>query len=100
MIRELGSENRLPGAPAQSSSEPAEAAWPMHTVETGERIYCIVSYIAKLEVTTPPGELIYKAMSLLGFSASRKRSWAQMRLATASWIGPTRKIIRSLSSRE
>jgi hypothetical protein len=58
MIRELGSEKRLPGAPAQSSSEPADAAWPMHTVETGERMYCIVSYIAKLEVTTPPGELI------------------------------------------
>jgi hypothetical protein len=43
MIRELGSEKRLPWAPAANNSEPIEAAWPMHTVDTGERMYCIVS---------------------------------------------------------
>ena len=31
-------EKRLPLAPAHNSNEPIEAAWPMHTVETGERM--------------------------------------------------------------
>ena len=43
MIREFGKENRFPLAPAHISSEPIEAAWPMHTVDTGERMYCMVS---------------------------------------------------------
>ncbi len=43
MIRELGRAKRLPLAPAVSSSEPIEAAWPMHTVETSGRMYCMVS---------------------------------------------------------
>ena len=30
----------------------------MQTVETGERMYCMVSYIARPEVTMPPGELM------------------------------------------
>ena len=29
-----------------------------HTVEIGERTYCMVSYIASPDVTTPPGELM------------------------------------------
>ena len=58
MTRELGRQKRLPLAPAASSSEPIEAAMPMQTVDTSERMYCIVSYIARPEVTTPPGELI------------------------------------------
>ena len=33
----------MPLAPAVSSSEPIEAAWPMQSVETGGRMYCIVS---------------------------------------------------------
>ncbi len=43
MIRALGCEIRLPLAPAQSSSEPIEAACPIQTVATDERMYCIVS---------------------------------------------------------
>jgi hypothetical protein len=39
----VGSEKRLPLAPAASSSEPIEAAWPMQTVEMSGRMYCIVS---------------------------------------------------------
>ena len=35
-----------------------EAAWPMHTVLTGLRMYCMVSYIARPAETTPPGLLM------------------------------------------
>ena len=43
MMREFGVAERLPGAPAASSSEPIDAAWPMQTVATFGRTYCIVS---------------------------------------------------------
>ena len=38
-----GNAKRLPLAPAQSSRLPIDAACPKHSVETGERIYCMVS---------------------------------------------------------
>ena len=43
MMRALGSAKRMPFSPAASSSEPIEAAWPMHSVETGGRMNCMVS---------------------------------------------------------
>ena len=43
MIRALGSAMRIPGSPAASRKLPIEAAWPMHTVETLGRMYCMVS---------------------------------------------------------
>ena len=43
MIRLFGSDFRCPGAPAASSSEPMEAAWPMQIVCTWLEMYCIVS---------------------------------------------------------
>lgn len=43
MIRELGSEWRMPGVPAARSREPMLAAWPTHHVQMGFRMYCIVS---------------------------------------------------------
>ena len=43
MIRAFGRAKRLPLAPAHSSRLPIEAAWPMQTVLTGLRMYCIVS---------------------------------------------------------
>ena len=52
------------------------------------------------DVTTPPGLLMYIAISFLGFSDSRNRSCATTRLAVRSWIGPFTKMIRSLSRRE
>ena len=42
-MRELGSALRIPGAPAASSNEPIEHAWPMHSVATGGFTNCIVS---------------------------------------------------------
>jgi hypothetical protein len=33
----------MPFSPAASSSEPMDAAWPMHRVATGGRMNCIVS---------------------------------------------------------
>ena len=49
----------MPGSPAESRKLPIEAHWPMQTVPTRGRIYCIVSWIAMPAVTTPPGELMY-----------------------------------------
>ena len=33
----------MPLVPAVSSSEPIDAAWPTQSVETGGRMYCMVS---------------------------------------------------------
>ena len=77
-----------------------EAAWPMHTVATSGRMYCMVSYIARPEDTTPPGELMYIKMSLVGFSASRNSNCAHTRVDTMSLIGPVMKIMRSFNNRE
>src|SRR6266508_5410204 len=51
-------------------------------------------------VTEPPGELIYRLMSLSGSSASRYSIWATTRLASSSSIYVGRKMIRSLRSLE
>ena len=57
MIRLLVSATRMPGSPAASRKLPIEAAWPMHTVLILGRIYCMVSWIARPAVTTPPGRI-------------------------------------------
>ena len=43
MMRALARLTRMPGSPAASRNDPMEAAWPMQTVPTLGRIYCIVS---------------------------------------------------------
>ena len=43
MIEAFGSEKRMPLAPAVSSSDAADAACPTQSVETGGRMYCMVS---------------------------------------------------------
>ena len=43
MILELGSENRLPSAPAVNKTAPIDAAWPMQYVATSQETNCIVS---------------------------------------------------------
>ena len=43
MTRAFGSAKRLSLAPEQSSRLPMLAAWPMQTVLTGLRTYCMVS---------------------------------------------------------
>jgi hypothetical protein len=43
IMRALGSEKRMFFSPAQRSSDPMEAAWPMHSVETPGLMNCIVS---------------------------------------------------------
>src|SRR5580658_8364123 len=100
MIREFGNENSISFAPAHNSSDPADAACPVHKVDTGGRMNCIVSYIARPDVTTPPGELMYIEISFFGFSASRNRSWATTRVDMPSSIGPVTKMMRSFKSRE
>src|SRR5260221_13936909 len=74
MIRELGSAMRMPGSPAASRKLPIEAAWPMQTVDTFGRIYCMVSWIAMPAVITPPGGVMDIEMFLGGvFGLENKR---------------------------
>ena len=63
MIRELGSEYRLPCAPEASRNAPIDAARPTQTVETSGRMKRIVSKTAIPAVTEPPGLLTYTEMS-------------------------------------
>src|SRR5665647_2664950 len=93
MMRALGSEKRISFAPAHSNSEPADAACPVHSVDTGGRMNCMVSYIASPDVTTPPGELMYIEISFLGFSASRNSNCATTKVAMPSSIGPVIKTV-------
>src|SRR5262249_3660195 len=51
-------------------------------------------------VTEPPGELIYREMSLSGSSASRNSICAITRFARSSSMNVGKKMIRSLNSRE
>ena len=50
---------------------PMEAASPMLMVEMSHLMWCMVSKMAKPEVTEPPGELMYMDMGLELSSASR-----------------------------
>jgi hypothetical protein len=43
MMRALGSDLRLPLAPAPSRNAPMDAAMPKHTVDTSQGMNCIVS---------------------------------------------------------
>ena len=76
------------------------AAWPTQTVETRGLMYCMVSWIARPAVTTPPGELMYMLIGLEGFSLSRNNSWATIREAMLSSIWSVTNTIRSRSRRE
>src|SRR2546428_8109 len=53
----LGSEKRLPFAPAIRTTVPKLAARPMHTVDIGDWTYCMVSQNAKPAPTAPPAGL-------------------------------------------
>jgi hypothetical protein len=58
MILELGSEKRLPLAPAASRKAPMLAANPVHRVDTSGLMKFMVSKIAMPALTEPPGELM------------------------------------------
>ena len=68
MIRRWAARRACPARRRASRKLPIEAAWPMQTVPTLGRMYCMVSWIAMPAVTTPPGELMYMKMSFFGFS--------------------------------
>lgn len=76
------------------------AAWPRHTVPTGQLTWRMVSYMASPAVTMPPGELIYSQIGASGSSLCKNRSWAQIMLAVASSMGSSSMMIRSRNSRE
>jgi len=58
MTLELGSENRLPLAPAANRNAPMLAAMPVHSVDTSGLMKFMVSKIAMPALTEPPGELM------------------------------------------
>ena len=73
------------------------AAMPMHSVDTSGLMNCIVSYTDRPALTLPPGELMYRKISLSGFSLSRNSICATTTLAVWSLTGPTKKTMRSRS---
>ena len=58
MTLELGSEKRLPLAPAASKNAPMLAAMPTHSVDTSGLMKFMVSKTAMPALTEPPGELM------------------------------------------
>jgi len=100
MMEVLGSEARCSGFPAARMSVAAEAAMPMQSVRTGALMNCMVSYIDRHAVTTPPGELMCMSIGLVGASASRNNNCAQISEAMVSSICPLTKMIRSRNRRE
>ena len=60
--------------PEDANSDPIEHACPTTTVCMSELMYCMVSYIAMPAVTNPPGELIYRVISLVASCDSRNSS--------------------------
>ena len=97
---EFGRHRRLPLAPLDSSTAAIEAHSPRQMVDTSHLMKSIVSRMARPAVTEPPGELMYREMSLSGSALSRCSSCATTELATLSSICSPRKITRSLSRRE
>ena len=73
-IVEFGNANLFPAAPPHKRTVPILAAMPTHIVDTSGLINCMVSYIASPALITPPGELMYRFISLSGSSLSRKSS--------------------------
>ena len=76
-----------------------EAHSPMQMVDTSHLMKFMVSRMPRPAVTEPPGELMYREMSLSGSVASRCKSCATTELATWSSICSPRKMMRSLSRR-
>eukprot|EP00618_Florenciella_parvula_P021944 CAMPEP_0119495790 /NCGR_PEP_ID=MMETSP1344-20130328/19313_1 /TAXON_ID=236787 /ORGANISM="Florenciella parvula, Strain CCMP2471" /LENGTH=70 /DNA_ID=CAMNT_0007531409 /DNA_START=377 /DNA_END=589 /DNA_ORIENTATION=- len=62
MMRAEGSEDLPPGSPPASRMAAILSQCPMHTVFTGERMYCITSYTARPAYTRPPPDPMYMVM--------------------------------------
>jgi hypothetical protein len=97
---ELGRQYLLPLSPPESNTVAMLAAIPKQIVDISQFTRFIVSYIARPELITPPGLLIYTLIPLSGSSLSKYSSWAIITFAIGSDIGVPRKIILSLSKRE
>lgn len=63
---------RLVGSPPIKINDPIEAANPIEIVCTSGTTNCIPSYTEIPGKTDPPGQLMYKYISLAVFSALRK----------------------------
>ncbi len=93
-IRLCRSANRLPGVPADSRNCPALAAIPSASVETSLGISRIVSMIASIAGTDPPGELIHSVMSARWSSADSRNSWPISRVPLVSSRASSRTTMR------
>ena len=100
MCLEWGNIIRLPLVPAEANNDPIEQACPITIVCISDLTYCMVSYMAIPAVTNPPGEFMYKTISLPGACDSKNNNWAHNTEAVCSPIGPSNIIILSLSKRE
>ena len=94
ITRACGCIKRRPFSPAESMMLPIDAANPVHIVETGLFIDCMVSYIENPLVTYPPGLLMYNLISSL-FKESRYIKRSTTWRALLSFTIPHKNIVRS-----
>lgn len=48
MMLALGRAYRFPGSPAAKSNDPMEQACPLHSVDTGDWMYCCLTFVGLL----------------------------------------------------
>jgi hypothetical protein len=70
------------------------AGQPHRHVDTALGMSCIVSLMASMEGTKPPGKLIHKLISVRGSRADRRCSWAHSSLPVDSSSGPSSSRMR------
>jgi hypothetical protein len=80
MMRALGRAIACPAHPRQQEAAHRAGLADAHGRDLGlDILHRVVD--RQPAVTTPPGELMYMLMSLVGFSDSRNSSWATITLA-------------------
>src|SRR5690606_15266204 len=87
--RAWGMARRFPGVPAESRNWPALHARPSARVDTSQGTSRIVSRIASIEGTEPPGEWIHSAMSAEACSVARAIIWVASRVPLSSSRAPS-----------
>ena len=93
-MRACGSANRLPLVPAESRNCPALQASPRARVETSHGTSRMMSRMASMDGTDPPGELIHRATSAAGSSAASASSCVASSVPLSSSSTPSRTRIR------
>src|SRR5690348_17242841 len=97
-MRACGSANRLPGAPAESRNCPALQARPRARVETSHGTSRMMSRMASMDGTEPPGELIHSATSVAESSAASASNCVISKVPLSSSSTPSSTSTRRSSS--